>query len=205
MNGPLQIGITGGIGAGKSLAAKVFHILGVPVYDADSRAKNLMTSDPVLVDQIKKEFGSAAYLPSGDLNRAFVSQQAFGASEKVDALNQLVHPRVAQDYASWASSRSQFPYVMKEAALLFEAGSYKSLDKIIVVTAPEPLRIRRVLARDPQRSEFDIKKILANQMPEKEKAERADYVLVNDEEAMLLPQILTLHETFRDLRKKNQP
>lgn len=193
---PLQVGITGGIGSGKSLVSRIFNTLGVPVYDADSRAKMVMTSDKILNSQIKKEFGENAYDAEGNLDRSYLSKQAFGAPDRLEKLNQLVHPRVALDYAAWWRDQAAAPYTLKEAALLFEADSAKSLDKIIVVSAPLELRIQRVLKRDAHRSEEDVRKIISNQLPEEEKVKRADVVIINDEIQPLLQQVLELHRKF---------
>lgn len=199
MKRPHQIGITGGIGSGKSLVCKIFRCLGAPVYDADSRAKNLMTTDGILVSQIKKEFGILSYNEDGSLNRKYLGQVAFDQKEKLERLNQLVHPRVAADYAGWVQGHQNYPYIIKEAALLFEAGSYKELDKIIVVTAPEEIRMKRVLQRDTHRTEQDVKNILENQLSEEERLQRADFIITNDESRLVIPQVLELHERFTSL------
>lgn len=196
MQAPLQIGITGGIGTGKSLVCKIFHVLGVPAYDADSRAKKLMTTDGILIGQIQKEFGTLSYDARGVLNREYLSATVFNDEAKLKRLNELVHPRVGEDYKRWVAEQGNVKYVLKEAALLFESGSYQVLDKIIVVTAPEPLRIKRVLARDPHRSMQQIKEILRSQMGEEEKVKRADYIIVNDETTLLIPQVIRLHLQF---------
>jgi dephospho-CoA kinase len=190
-----QIGITGGIGSGKSLVCKIFQCLGVPVYDADSAAKHLMVTDETLVAQIKNEFGNDAY-QDGSLNRTFISRQTFGFPDRLEKLNQLVHPRVALAFENWVKDHATYPYVVKEAALLFEAGSAAMLDKIIVVSAPVALRIKRVLQRDPWRNEEDVKKIIGSQMPQDEKEKRADFVVINDERQLLIPQVLKLHQIF---------
>jgi dephospho-CoA kinase len=196
MKKALRIGVTGGIGSGKSLVCKIFQHLGAPVYDADSRAKIIMVNDAVLIQQIKDQFGDQSYLPNGTLNRDYLSKTVFNSPERLERLNQLVHPRVAADSENWFERNKGVPYVVKEAALLFEAGSYKQLDKMIVVTAPEELRIKRVLARDKSRSEDEVRKIIRNQMPEKEKMERADFIIHNDETELVIPQVLKLHERF---------
>jgi dephospho-CoA kinase len=193
---PLQIGITGGIGSGKSMVCKIFGCLGIPVYDADSRAKSIMTTDGILVEQIKKEFGSLSYDADGGLNRSFLSSAVFGNAEKLKKLNELVHPRVALDGDQWTAEQIGKKYVVREAALLFESGSYKKMDKIIVVTAPEPLRVKRVLVRDKQRTEEEVLKIIRNQMKEEEKVKKADFVLRNDETELLVPQVINLHQKF---------
>ena len=196
MKSILQIGITGGIGSGKSLVCKIFHCLGVPVYDADSHAKELMTTDGILVSEIKKEFGVLSYNVDGSLNRAYLSSTVFNNSERLKTLNQLVHPRVGLNYKQWVERNVNYPYVLKEAALLFESGSYQSLDKVIVVHANEAVRLQRVLKRDQQRTADQVLAIMKNQMPEEEKLKRADYTLRNDETILLIPQILKLHDDF---------
>src|SRR5689334_1391221 len=137
MNRSIRVGITGGIGSGKSLICKIFATLGVPVYDADSRARMLMTESQMLVSQIKKEFGESSYLPDGSLNRGYLSNEVFNNPAKLEILNSFVHPAVAIDSENWINANATAPYILKEAALLYESGSYKALDKIIVVVAPE--------------------------------------------------------------------
>jgi len=193
---PLQVGITGGIGSGKSLVCKIFQTLGAPVYDADSHAKILMTTDGILVDQIKKEFGSLSYDERGGLNRKHLSQTVFSDETKLSKLNSLVHPRVASDYDRWLTNHTNNAYVIKEAALLFESGSSILLDKIIVVTAPEKMRVKRVLKRDPQRTEQDVIKIIRSQMSEEEKLKKADVVIQNNETELIIPQVLKLHDQW---------
>jgi len=196
MRQPLQVGVTGGIGSGKSVVCRIFQCLGAPVYDADSRAKKLMTTDGILVEQIKKEFGTLSYLPDGSLNRAYLSREVFGNSERLKALNGLVHPRVAQDYANWVNVHEEFPYVIREAALLYEAGAALALSQTIVVISPEAVRIRRVRARDPHRTEEEIRNIIGNQLPDEEKMKRADHILLNDDHHLVIPQVLHLHHLF---------
>ncbi len=192
----MLIGITGGIGSGKSLVCRMFHQLGVPTYDADSHAKELMTTDGILISAIKKEFGDLAYHPDGVLNRVYLANHVFNDQQKLEALNSLVHPRVKDHFAHWVNASAGHDYVIKEAALLFEAGSDEVLDKVIVVYAPEDLRIRRVLKRDSHRTLAQIREIIAKQMPEEEKLKRADVVITNDENTLLIPQVLRLHEQF---------
>ncbi|MFN3839551.1 MAG: dephospho-CoA kinase [Cyclobacteriaceae bacterium] len=197
---PLQIGITGGIGSGKSLICRIFQILGIPVYDADSRAKSVMTSDGILIAAIKKEFGSLAYHSDGSLNNTYLASMVFDNPEKLQVLNGLVHPAVRADYKKWVNYHETSRYVIKEAALLFEAGSYAELDKVVLVYAPEALRMKRVLNRDASRNRQQIQSIMARQLSDEEKRNRADFVIVNDETQLVIPQVLRLHEVFRDLR-----
>jgi dephospho-CoA kinase len=198
MEKPLQVGITGGIGSGKTLVCKIFEKLGIPVYDADSRAKMVMTTDGILIEQIKKEFGTLSYNLKGELNREYLSQAVFNQPEKLDKLNALVHPRVAVDYLQWLS-RVQSAYCIKEAALLFEADTYRQLDKVVVVAAPDAIRIERVLKRDPHRTRTDVEAIMRNQMAQDEKIMRADYVIQNDESTLVIPQVLELHKRFSSM------
>lgn len=199
MTKTLQIGITGGIGSGKSLVCRIFAVLGISVYDADHRAKSLMTTDGILISQIRKEFGDLSYDEKGELNRTYLGEKVFSDEKQLGKLNSLVHPRVAVDYQNWLTEHNEACYVVKEAALLFEAGSNKMLDKVIVVTAPDDLRIRRVLARDSHRSRQQVQDIIKRQWSEEEKVKRADFVLVNDEKQMLLPEVLRLHRLFLNL------
>ena len=194
MKKPLQIGITGGIGSGKSIVCRIFKVLDVPVYDADSRAKSLMTTDGIVISQIKKEFGVLSFHADGSLNREYLAE-AFKDAEKLKVLNNLVHPRVAQNYEQWVQEQTSV-YVLKEAALLFEAKSNLSLDKIIVVSAPERLRIKRVVQRDPHRNEQQVLDIMRNQLTDEEKVKLADFVITNDESQLVTPQVLKLHEKF---------
>lgn len=202
MNRPLQVGITGGIGSGKSLICKIFHCLGVPVYDADSRAKWLMSSDEALKNQIRSNFGNETYKADGTLDRSYLGKLTFQNPDKLNTLNSLVHPRVAEDYRRWTEIYNHHPYLLREAALLYETGIYKSIDKMIVVSAPEALRIKRVLSRDTHRSEADVRAIMKNQWTEEEKLKRADFIIKNNEEDFVIPQVLTLHEHFNLIRLK---
>jgi dephospho-CoA kinase len=195
MKTPLQVGITGGIGSGKSLVSHIFKLLGVPIYDADSRAKSIMTTDGILVSQIKKEFGVLSFRADGTLNREYLAEHVFSDPEKLKQLNKLVHPRVGEDYNRWVKDQVSL-YVLKEAALLFEAKSNTALDKIIVVSAPEELRIKRVLQRDKHRTVQQIKDIIGSQLKEEEKLELADHIIVNDESKPVIPQVLALHQQF---------
>jgi dephospho-CoA kinase len=148
--------------------------------------------------KVREAFGAEAY-QNGKLNSAYISQQVFNDPRKLEILNGIVHPQVGVDFKNWCNEFSQCPYLLKEAALLYEAGSYKDLDKIIVVNAPEDLRIKRVVKRDPQRTEESVKSIIAKQWPDDEKVRRADYVIMNDDMNMIIPQVIALHEKIINL------
>lgn len=161
----LKIGITGGIGSGKSTVCRLFEELGIPVYNADERAKYLMQHEHYLIDEIKKNFGEEVY-ENGQLNRALLASKVFHDKEKVNLLNSLVHPAVFRDSERWIEEQQTAhpPYAIKEAALLIEAGSYKYLDKLIVVTAPLAVRLQRVCERD-QVSVEEVQARMKNQLP----------------------------------------
>ena len=188
-----KIGITGGIGSGKSTAAAVFEVLGIPVYYADSRAKWLMVHQKTLVASIKTLFGSKAYQIDGLLNRAHIADIAFNNPEKLKKLNALVHPAVKLDYEQWHQQQQNVPYTLKEAALLFESKSAKELDAIIEVFAAQKIRIERVRKRDGL-SRKQVLSRIRSQMPEREKRKLADYVIVNDGKKGLINQVLALHQ-----------
>jgi dephospho-CoA kinase len=189
----MLIGITGGIGSGKSTVAKIFNILGIPIYSADDRAKWLMANDPDLKDQIISNFGEESYFEDGSLNRSFLASRVFNDEEKVSMINSLVHPAVKKDFEKWVLKQNS-PYVLKEAALLFESGSYQDLDKIINVSAPLKIRINRVMLRDPQRSENQINDIINKQLPDEEKNLKADFIIKNSDNRLLIPQVMQIHQ-----------
>jgi len=195
---PLLVGITGGIGSGKSTVCKLFSLLGVPVYTADDRAKWLMNHDSPLKEKILAAFGSESYLSNGELNRAYLAASVFSNPEKVAALNALVHPAVRKDFMDWVSQQTA-PYLIKEAALLFETGAAKELDCVINVSSPLRVRMARVLLRDPQRTVEQVNQIIDQQLPDEEKNERADFSIKNTDNKLLIPQVITLHEQL--LRK----
>ena len=190
---PLWVGITGGIGSGKSTVCRFFQLLGIPVYSADDQAKWLMANDPNLKSQITEAFGQESYLSDGSVNRAYLAEMVFSDPEKVKKINSLVHPAVGKDFKAWAEKQNS-PYLIKEAALLFETGAAKELDFVINVSSPIKIRIARVLMRDPHRDEAQINHIIDQQMPDEEKNERSDFVIKNTETKLIIPQILEIHK-----------
>ena len=190
----LKIGITGGIGTGKSTICDIFALLGIPVYNADKAAKRLMATNEGLKKQLIATFGTAAFTNTGDLDTTYIANKVFTDEKALKHLNALVHPAVLADFDQWCSQQ-QAPYVLKEAALLIESGSYKQCDFTILVESPLALRIQRLLSRDNS-SEAQIRARIANQLPEEEKAKVANYLLLNDEKHLLIPQILALHTQF---------
>lgn len=192
---PLLIGITGGIGSGKSTVARIFEILGVPIYYADDRAKSLMELSPELIMSIKNAFGTDAYLENGKLDRSYLAKEVFSDPEKVKTINALVHPAVRKDFENWAGIQKS-AYVLKEAALIFETEGHKKLDFVINVSAPLKVRVARVLSRDPYRSMSQVNQMIDQQLPDEKKNAMADFVIKNVDNKLLIPQVLKIHETL---------
>lgn len=188
----IKVGITGGIGVGKSYVAKIFKTMGIPVYDADTEAKKLMKSHPDIKENLIKEFGENTYTKEGELDNKYLAKLVFDNTEKLNKLNAIVHPVVIQHGRDWGE-RQKTEYSLKEAALLFESGSYKELDYTILVTAPIDVRIARVMGRDGVDREAVLQR-MAKQMPEDEKATLADFTVANDGVSALLPQIMEIHK-----------
>jgi dephospho-CoA kinase len=186
------VGITGGIGSGKTTVCKIFEVLGVPVYYADERAKWLLNNDASVKEKVVALLGNDAY-SNGELNRPLIAEKVFADKDLLEQYNAIVHPAVAEDTLSWNSQHLDEPYVLKEAALLVETGSYLNLDKLIVVTAPENIRIERVMQRDGL-SEAAVMARIKNQMPESEKVKLADFVILNDGTQSLIEQVKNIHQ-----------
>jgi dephospho-CoA kinase len=195
----LRIGLTGGIGSGKSTVACIFEVLGIPVYNSDTASKKLMTENEELKNLIKNSFGEKAYT-GGELNRKYLAELVFNDSTKMALLNSFVHPATIKDAELWMKMQNA-PYVVKEAALIFESGSQKQLDYVIGVKSPMALRLQRTIQRDHVNAE-QVKARMDKQMDEEIKMRLCDYIIVNDEQQMLIPQVLELHDQFL---KKPQP
>ncbi|GAB3260046.1 dephospho-CoA kinase [Larkinella harenae] len=194
---PLLIGVTGGIGAGKSTVCRIFEAFGIPIYSADDRAKWLVDHDAILKADVTRLLGSEAYNEAGHYNRPWVAAQVFGKPDLLQELNALIHPRVFADTQRWTHEHAGRPYVIKEAALLRAAGEDgNNLDKLIVVQSPLELRIQRIHKRDPHRTEQEIKNIISRQMSDEERLQFADYVIYNNDTQLLIPQVVSLHEHF---------
>lgn len=193
-NKPLKIGVTGGIGAGKSVVCQIFSLLGAPVYYADERAKALMVQDVDVVTSIKREFGENAYLIDGSLDRVFLANHVFKNDARLKIINGIVHPAVANDFDRWSKIHAHLPYLIKEAALLVESKAYKLLDYLITVTAPMDTRVDRVLARDQHRTKITIDEIVSKQLSDQAKIEKSQFVITNDGQSLVIPQVLKIHE-----------
>ena len=192
----LKIGITGGIGSGKSTVSKIFETLGVPVFDADAAAKKIMDEDELLKEKMKAAFGNEVYV-DGKLNRKYLADIVFNNNDQLAILNALVHPASVEAGLQWAAKQTA-PYIIKEAALLFEAASGFNLDIVIGVYAPKALRIQRVMQRDNITREAVVAR-MDKQIDEELKMKLCDFVIVNDEQQLVMPQVLQLHEKFLSL------
>ena len=189
----LRVGITGGIGTGKTTVCKIFQALGISVFDADRSAKRLMAEDAVLKNQLIDHFGDDTFGADGVLNRTYLAQRVFNNEEDLNQLNQLVHPFVLTDYENWLLQIPKAPYSIREAAIMLESGTYKDLDVIILIDAPDELRIKRVIQRD-KRSETEVQSIISRQWPMEKKRKFTSFIIQNNEKQFLIPQVLHLHE-----------
>lgn len=188
----LKVGITGGIGSGKSIVCRVFETLGIPVFDADAAARQIMNEDKEVRAAIIELLGKGAYQDGGKLDREYVATAVYGNPEKLASLNAIVHPATIAFGARWLAAQ-QTPYAIKEAAIFFESGSNKDMDVMIGVSAPVDLRLYRAMAR-ANASEAKVRSIMENQMSEEEKMSLCDYVIVNNDLTPVLAQVLEIHE-----------
>jgi len=185
------VGLTGGIGSGKTTVAKMFMELGVPVFFADIEAKKLMNSSKVIRRKLTQLFGKKAYIKD-ELNRPYIASKIFNDEELLEKMNGIIHPKVAKRFQRWASKQTT-PYVISEVAILFENDSYKNYDYIITVVAQEEDRIKRILKRDKTTKE-KIKAIMRNQWPDEDKIRLSDYVIVNNELPLTAEQVKSVHK-----------
>lgn len=191
----LKIGITGNIGSGKTTVSLLFEILGIPVFYSDTEAKKVMVTDAKLISAIKEHFGEEAYFADGSLNRKLIAGVVFNNEAELKKLNALVHPAVFRAFDQWVLQYPNAPYVLKEAAVLFESGSYKDCDYTIIVTAPTQMRIARVMQRD-NITEAEAQSREAKQMPQDQKQQLASYTITNDNTKLVIPQVLAIHHKF---------
>jgi dephospho-CoA kinase len=190
----IKVGITGCIGSGKSLVCEVFSRLGAPVYSADAAARNLVDTDPEIRESLVMVLGEEVYT-GNVLNRPRMADMIFNNKLLLEKVNRIIHPRVAEHFQLWCLKNSKSNYLIQESAILFESGMDFLFDQLITVTAPEELRIRRVIARRDMTLD-KIRAITLNQLPEEEKIVRSHHVIVNDGNTPILPQVLRLHEIF---------
>lgn len=190
------IGLTGGIGSGKTTIARLFEAEGIPVYISDDEAKKIMLS-PIAIEKVKEEFGDKV-IGNGQIDRKVLAEIVFNNPDQLKKLNSIVHPLVKKHFDEWVSKNSNYPFIVKEAAILFESGSYKYCDKIITVTASEEARIERVVKRDHIKRE-EVLQRMKNQISEKERIERSDFVIYNEDKTLAKEQFLQI---LKKLKKK---
>jgi len=197
----IKVGITGGIGSGKSTVCRVFETFGIPVFYADAVAKSIMVTDHILVTGLKETFGQESYDESGKLNNKHIAAIVFNDKDQLARLNALVHPAVFRAFDVWIETiPPKTPYILKEAALLFESGSYKLCDKSVLVTAPASVKIKRVMDRDGV-SAGQVEARMDKQMSDGEKSKMADFLIGNDGSQSVIHQVLELHHQFLNLTK----
>jgi dephospho-CoA kinase len=197
----LKIGLTGNMGSGKTTVSKIFEILGIPVFYADDEAKKVMVTDDILISGIKSAFGSQAYFDDKTLNRKHIAGIVFNDEAQLAKLNALVHPAVFGAFDNWVKQFNDVPYVLKEAALLFESDSYKMCNYTVMVQAPLKTRIQRVMQRDGL-TLAEVESRNAKQYSEEKKSALADYLIRNDDTELVIPQVLKLHDEFLSLGVK---
>lgn len=191
-----KIGITGGIGSGKTIICQVFRLLGVPVFHADDIARDIQQNDSNIRKALIDLLGENIYSPSGILNRPAMAHMIFNDKVLMEEVSQIIHPAVREKFRDWLVEHQSEEYILYEAAILFESGYFKELDLNILIVANEDLRIKRVMQRD-NISEQAVRERIRNQMPDEEKTALADYILENNEKKLLIPRIIELDKTFR--------
>lgn len=195
----LVVGLTGGIGSGKSIISKVFELLGIPVYNSDEMAKYLISNSTIIKEKLKINFGKGVFNKNDILNRKLLAEIVFNDTKKLNKLNSIVHPEVRKNFNIWSKSKHQFPYILKEAAILIETETYKELDKLILVTASEATRIKRVMLRDEVLA-LEVKNRMRNQLSDTVKMKYADFIIKNDDGEMILEQIVRIHNRLKKNR-----
>ncbi|MFA4853424.1 MAG: dephospho-CoA kinase [Bacteroidales bacterium] len=187
----LKVGLSGNIGSGKSVVVRIFDVIGIPIYHADDNAKNMLEF-PEVVEKIKERFGSGIIDKQGKVSRKNLAQIVFSDNKKLVVLNSIIHPLVIADFEKWIHEQKICPYVVMESAILYETGYSALFDKIIIVSAPEKIRINRVMKRDGVTKD-DVLKRIKNQLPEENQMSKADYTIVNDGKTLVVPQVLEIH------------
>ncbi len=196
-----KIGITGGIGSGKTTVARVFEQLGIPVYHADYWAKEIMNTEPLVIERLKELFGNSIYDSNGKADRKRIAEIVFADKNKLNELNSVIHPAVWLHGENWLKQHHDKPYILKEAAILFESGGNKGVDKVIMVSAPEEIRLERVMKRDNATPE-EVTARMANQWDDEKKIALSDFVIVNDDRQLVIPQVLEIHSRLTNAHQK---
>jgi len=196
----LKVGITGGIGSGKTTICQVFEVLGIPIFYADAVAKQMMHTDEKLKQEIQVLFGEQSYTDEGYLDSKYLANIVFKDKKKLGKLNAIVHPVVFNAFDHWVLKQCHVSYVVKEAALLFESDSHKMCHYSVLIKAPLDLKIQRVMQRDHISLE-EINLRMSRQFTDEQKQSMADFILINDEQKLLIPEVIALHEHFLKLDK----
>ncbi|MFO7658203.1 MAG: dephospho-CoA kinase [Bacteroidales bacterium] len=192
-----RVGLTGGIGSGKSIVCNIFRQLSIPVYNADIRAKILSDNDSEIKQRLMRLFGKKIYTSFG-LDRKKLATIIFNDKDALQSVNAIIHPKVIRDFEEWLREHRHRKYTIHESAILFESGMVPMFDNTIMVTSPEALRIKRVMERDNV-DETHVRNIMKSQMPEEKKTELSDYIITNDDKTPVLPQVIKIHETLSSL------
>ncbi|MDX9907104.1 MAG: dephospho-CoA kinase [Bacteroidales bacterium] len=199
----IRVGVTGGIGSGKTTVCSLFRALDIPVYHADDEAKRILTTDPGTASRIRQLTGGEPWNIDGSPDHAALARKIFADPSLLTQINQIIHPAVHRNFDRWCKQQSDVPYLIMEAAILFETGGYKRMDKTILVIAPEELRIHRVTGRDG-RSASSVMERIANQWPDEQKKPLADYLILNDGNELLLPQVTHIDQKLKELISTHQ-
>ena len=186
----IKVGLTGNIGSGKSMVSRIFEILGVPVFHADTEAKKFLTHPKVLT-HLESAYGDVV-VSNGVIDKKALAAIVFNDKIALDKLNGLIHPLVREAFFSWIETKKEYPYIIQEAAILFESGFNEFFDKVITVSCDEALAIKRVVERDGV-SEAQVKERLQNQMSQDEKVAKSDFMILNNEDELIIPQVLEMH------------
>lgn len=195
----LKIGITGGIGSGKTTVSKVFALLGIPVFEADVEAKKLLDTAPEIKTGLTQNFGESIYTANGTVDRKKLAHIIFNDESALKKVNELVHPAVKKSFENWAEQQDA-PYVIHEAAILFESGFYRMMDFTLLISASEEQRIARVMERDGA-TEEEVRQRMSKQLPDAEKQKLASKVLMNDNKSLLIPQIIEIDKNLKEYGK----
>lgn len=190
----IKVAVTGGIGSGKSVVCKIFEKIGIPVFNADFEAKKLINTSRTIHDKLVSLFGAAIYQSNGDIHRKKMADLIFNDNFALQKVNEIVHPEVRKRFIEWGKEQNS-PYIIQEAAIIFESKQTQSFDKIITVTAPLELKIERVIKRD-QVSKEEVYKRMQSQLPDEIKIAKSDFVIMNDEVEMIIPQIIEIHKNL---------
>ena len=193
---PIKIGVTGGIGTGKTTVCTIFKKIGIPIFNADNQSKILLKKNENVISKITKVFGDNI-LDKKKIDTKKLGRIVFTNKKKLIELNNILHPRVIEKFDNWLLEQDS-KYIIKESALLFESNTHKNLDKIIVIQSPLTLRIKRVCARD-NRTKNEVSKIIKNQLKQSEYIKLVDYVITNNEQTLITPQVMAIHKQLSEL------